>query len=208
MQAPGMAPGQQMQQMQAPGQQMQQGMGAAGPTAYGVSLNPGERVVYAFKPSYMGDKIAYWFLGVLTAIFLIGIYFIYLALTIEKKNPRAHLVTTQRIITVQGEGEPLSYWLQNVADLEPVRQKVNAGGGGLLGAAISAGVSAVANKMADKNAKTTAKYWTRAIGIILIEHSGARQQVDCRDAKNMGLFLAQGMMSGGFNNAPDAAYEA
>ncbi len=186
---------------------MGQAAAAGGPSAYGVPLNPGERVVYANKPSYTVEKVMYWIVGVLTFWFLLGFYFIYLAVTIEKKNPRAQMVTTQRIINVPGEGMPQSYWLQSIADVEPVRQKVNAGGGGLLGAAISAGVSAVANKMADKNAKTTAKYWTRSIAIVLIEHGGARHQVDCRDAKSLGLFLAQGMMSGGFQNAPDAVYE-
>ncbi len=176
-------------------------MAPGGVTAFGVPLNPGERVVYAHVPNYTMEKVMMWIFGVLTAVFLIGLYFIYLAINYEKRNPKAQLVTTQRIIVVPGEGQPESHWLQNVVDVEPVRQKVS-GGRGLLGAAISAGVSAVANKMADKKAKTTPGYWTRAIAIILIEHTGARHQLACRDAKNMGLFLAQGMMSGGFDNAP------
>ncbi len=54
----------------------------------GVPLQPGERVVYFFKPSYTGDKIALWIVGVLTVWMLIGIIFIVLALMVDSRTPR------------------------------------------------------------------------------------------------------------------------
>jgi hypothetical protein len=212
---------QQHQQQQQPGYGMapqgamvpQYGGGMAAPgmgggSVMGVPLQAGERVVYFNKPSYTGDKIAMWILFVFTFWILIGFFFLYQALTMEKKNPKGHVVTTLRVISIPGEGEPISYYLQNVADLEPVRQSAGGGGGGgLLGAAIRAGVTAVANSMADKKSKTERSYWARSIAVVLIDHGGMKHQINTKDAINMGMFIAQGMVSGGFNQCPDVHFE-
>jgi hypothetical protein len=205
---PGMPGGQMMAPQpgqMAPGQMA--GAAPGGPSVMGVPLQQGERVVYFYKPSYGTEKIVNWILFVFTFWILIGFYFLYLALTLEKKSPKAQIVTTNRVIVVPGEGEAISYSLQNVADVEPERQKSNAGGGGLLGAAISAGVSAVQNSMADKQSKVERKYWKRSIAVFLIDQGGMKHKVVSKDAVNLGMFLANGMVSGGFNQAPDVPFE-
>lgn len=188
---------------------MQPGM-MMGPSVLGVPLQPDERVVYFYKPSYTGDKVAYWFLFALTVWFVVGFIFMYMALTIEKKNPRGQVVTTHRVIQLPGDPtqQPTQVYLQAIHDLEPVRQSAGGGGGGgLLGAAIRAGVTAVANSMAEKKAKADPKYWARSTAVVLIDHGGLRTQVDSKDATNLGVLLANGMMMGGFNNHPTVHHE-
>ena len=102
------------------------------------------------------------------------------------------------------------HWLQNVADVEPIRQQAHAGGGGLLGALVAAGVSAALNSMADKKKKIDPKYWARAIGIVFIDQQGGRAEVRCQEKPkemiDLGMFIAQGMYQGGFTAFPDAPY--
>ncbi len=140
----------------AQGQMVPAGMAQS---VLGVPLQPGERVVYFFKPSYTGDKIALWVVGVLTVWMLIGIIFIVLALMVDSRNPKAQVVTNMRVIEISGKGVPTWIPLADAVDLTAERQKGNAAGGGLIGLAISAAVSAVQNSLAEKNSKMDPTYW-------------------------------------------------
>jgi len=183
-------------------------MAGGAPTVMGIPLQPGERVVYFFKPSYTADKVAMWIVGVLTIVVLIGIVFIVLALTVESRNPRAQIVTNMRVIEISGKGVPTWIPLSDVMDLTPERQKANTGGGGLLGLAISAAVNAVANSMAEKNSKMDPTYWKRTIGINVIGRAN-RIKVATREPLKLGPFLAHCVFEpGSADRAPTVNYDA
>lgn len=150
--------------------------GASG-TVMGVPLEPGERVIWFKRHDYTVDKIIMWVFGVLFLVVLIGIIFIILALIHDGRNPRAHVITNRRIIVIDGKGQQQSYALNQIADLDPVRQSAGGGGGGLIGLAVRAAVTAVANHMANQNAKIDPSYWNRTIAVTLITHHGQRVQV-------------------------------
>lgn len=170
---------QQQQQMQGYGPPPMQGQ--PGASVLGIPLEPGERVIWFKKHDYTTEKVINWILGVLFAVVLIGFLFIYLAVTMDSRNPKAHILTNRRFIVIPGTGAPQMYALQQVADVEPQRQRVQ-GGGGLIGLAISAAATAVANSMADNNHKLQVGYWARTEAIILITHHGQRVNVATRPA--------------------------
>ena len=146
-------------------------MAAPGSTVFGVPLEPGERVVYFKQHNHAVEKWMMIILGVLFLVVIIGLIFIYLGVTAETRNPKAHALTNRRLIYWPGKGPPQSVYFAQITDMEPVRQQAR-GGGGLIGAAIGAAVSAAMNHMANKNEKTSQKYWNRAIGIILVTQQG------------------------------------
>jgi len=178
----------QQAQMQQYGQQPMQGGG--GGSVLGVPLQPGERVIYYFKPSYTGDKIGLWIVFALTFWFLIGFIFLYMVLTFDKKNPKAQIITNMRVIEVAGTGVPTWMTLAEAVDVEPERQKVQ-GGGGLLGAVISAAATAIADGMANKKSKMDAKYWTRGIAVNIQSRSGQKFRIQTRQPLVIGPFLAR-----------------
>ncbi len=143
------------------------------PTVCGVQLQPGERVIYFYKPSYTGDKVAMWILGVLFLVVIIGLIFIYLAVTTEQRNPRAQIITNQRVIEVSGKNVPSWFPFADAMDITAERQKNANVGGGLLGMAIGAAVSAIANSMAENKSKMEPAYWRRTIAINVLGRSGA-----------------------------------
>jgi hypothetical protein len=149
---------------------------AAG-TVMGVPLEPGERVIWFKRHDYTVDKVIMWVLGVLMLIVIVGIIFIILALIHDGRNPRAHIITNRRIIVIDGKGQQQSYALNQIADVDPVRQSAAGGGGGLIGLAVRAAVTAVANHMANQNAKIDPAYWNRTIAVTLVTHQGQRLQV-------------------------------
>src|SRR5262245_45206812 len=102
---------------------------ASSRTVMGVSLAPDERVVYFHTPSSTLDKVTLWVMFVLTFWFLVGFIFLWMVLTHDKKNPKAVAVTTHRVLVFPGQGEPVSYWLRDIVDVEPVRQNAHSGGG-------------------------------------------------------------------------------
>jgi hypothetical protein len=166
------------------------------PTVLGVPLNPGERVIYYFKPSYTVDKVVFWILGVMLLFILVGLVFIYLALTHETRNPKAQIVTNHRVIEISGKGVPSFIPLNDIADLTPERQKAQAGGGGLLGLAISAAVNAVANNMAEKNSKMTPDFWKRTIAIQIVGRT-QRLRIATREPLKLGPLLARAVWEPG-----------
>lgn len=167
-------------------------MGGAG-TVMGVPMEPGERVIWFKRHDYTVDKIILWVVGVLFLVVLIGVIFIILALIHDGRNPRAHIITNRRIIVIDGKGQQQSYALNQIADIDPVRQSAGGGGGGLIGLAVRAAVTAVANHMANQNAKIDPSYWNRTIAVTLVTHHGQRIQVPAglNYGKDFGFTLAR-----------------
>jgi hypothetical protein len=187
---------------------MQQAFNGA-PTVCGVQLQPGERVIYFYKPSYNGDKIAMWVLGVLFLVVIIGLLFIYLAVTMEQRNPKAQIVTNQRVIEVSGKGVPSWFPFADAMDITAERQKNTNVGGGLLGMAIGAAVSAIANSMAENKSKMEASYWKRTIAINILGRSGGRFRMQSRQPLVVGPFLARCVLEPGSSEvAAPVPYEA
>ena len=179
------------------------------PTVCGVQLQPGERVIYFHKPSYTGDKVAMWILGVLFLVVIIGLVFIYLAVTTESRNPRAQIITNQRVIEVSGKGVPSWFPFSDAMDVTAERQKNQNVGGGLLGMAIGAAVSAIANSMSENKSKMEAKYWRRTIAINVLGRSGARFRMQTRQPLVVGPFLARCVLEPGSSEmAAPVPYEA
>lgn len=207
-QAPqGYDPAQQQQQQQQYGQAPMGGApmqaygqpamaGGGGGSVLGVPLQPGERVIYFYKPSYTGDKIALWVVGILTLIVVIGIIFIILALIHDGRNPKAQIVTNMRVIEVSGKGVPTWTALGEAVDLEPERQKVQ-GGGGLVGALVSAAATAIADSMANKKSKMDPKYWGRTIAINIQNRNGQKFRIQSRQPLVLGPFLARCILEPG-----------
>jgi hypothetical protein len=178
-------------------------------TVMGVPLQPGERVVYFHKPSYAVDKAVFWIVGLLTLIVLIGIIFIVLALLVDKRNPRAQIVTNRRVIRIDGKGNPSFMALADAADVDVERQKAQSHGQGLIGLAVSAAVNAVANSIASNNAKIDRKFWARGVAVIVLGRSGQRFRVETRDAQNLGPCVAKCVLQpGSAEQMPTPAYEA
>ena len=203
--APGYAP--------PPGQAMVpaagQALASGGASVMGVPLMPGERVVYFYKPSYTAYKVVFWIFGVLMLVILIGIIFIVLALLVDKRNPRAQIVTNMRVIEISGKGFVTSIPLSDAVDLTPERQQNNGGaGGGLIGLAIGAAVNAIANSMAEKNSKMTPDYWKRTVAIHVLGRS-QRMKVMTREPRKLGPFLAHCVFEpGSADRAPTVVYDA
>lgn len=186
---------------------MQPSIGAA---VCGEVLQPGERVVYYRAMDYATSKTIYLVMGILfMPVFFLGAIFLWLRGKIEKDNPRAIAVTTQRILIEQGTGLTTTHWLQNVADIEPIRHQGGGHGGGLVGALVAAGVNAALNSMADKKAKIDPKYWSRSVGVTFVDQQGNKSDLRCQEKPKemvaLGLFVAQGMYQGGFHGFPDVS---
>lgn len=183
--------------------------GGGGGTVLGIPLDAGERVVWFKEHNHTAEKVILWIFGVLFAIVLIGLVFIYLAVTVDKRNPRAHAVTNRRFIYWPGGGHPPQVFaLHDMADLEPERQR-SSGGGGLLGAAIGAAVSAVANHMANKNSKVDPSYWNRTIAITVITHHGQRIKIPTgHSGKDIGLTLSRCLFAGVAEQLPAVHFNA
>jgi len=178
------------------------------PTVLGVALQPGERVLYYFKPSYTVDKVVCWIVGLLTLLILIGIGFIVYALLMDRYRPRAQVVTTLRVIEISGKGVPSWIPLADATDVLAQRQQGGYGGGGLLGAVISAAVTAVANSMAEKNSKMTPGYWKRTVAITVVGRS-ARLKVTTKEPSKLGPLLARAIFEpGSAERAPGVGYDA
>jgi hypothetical protein len=186
---------------------MQPTIGAA---VCGEALQPGERVVYYRGMDYSTSKTIYLVMGIVfMPVFFLGAIFLWLRSKIDKDNPRAIAVTTQRVLVEQGTGMTTTHWLQNVADIEPIRHQGGSGGGGLVGALVAAGVNAALNSMADKKAKIDPKYWSRSVGVKFVDHQGNRSELRCQEKPKemvqLGLFISQGMYQGSFESFPDVA---
>ncbi|MEZ4308303.1 MAG: hypothetical protein R3F14_09690 [Polyangiaceae bacterium] len=127
---------------------------------------------------------------------LIGIIFIILALIHDSRNPKAQIITNMRVMEVSGKGVPTWINLQDAVDVEPERQKVQ-GGGGLVGALVSAAATAIADGMANKRSKMEPKYWTRGIAANIITRSGQKFRIQTRQPLVFGPFLARCILEPG-----------
>ena len=185
-------------------------MAVDGSGPLGVALMPGERVIYFYKPSYTTEKVMFIILGVLFLIVLIGIVFIILGLRVEKMNPRGQMVTTRRIVWVDGKGQVFSLPFEEAVDLEAEVQRSNANiGGGLVGALVGAAVSAAADAMRQRNAKTDPKFWARAIAVVVLTRAGQKFRIQSKDARNLGPFLAHCVFNpGSQEHAPNVPVAA
>ena len=166
-------------------------------TVCGVQLQPGERVIYFYKPSYTGDKVVMWIFGVLFLVVIVGLIFIYLAVTVEQRNPKAQIITNQRVIEVSGKGVPSWLPFSDAMDVTAERQRNTNVGGGLLGMAIGAAVSAIANSMAENKSKMEPKFWARTIAINVLGRSGTRFRMQTRQPQVVGPFLARCVLEPG-----------
>lgn len=142
----------------------------------GVPLEPGERVIWFKEHSHTVEKVMMIILGVLFLVILIGLLFIWMGVTADKRNPRAHAITNRRLIFWPGKGGPQFYPVSQIVDVEPERQRAH-GGGGLLGAAIGAAVTAALDHSANKKEKTSAAYWKRTIAMTVVTQQNQRVQI-------------------------------
>ena len=172
---------QQQPQMQQQHQQMMAPPGQApamggGQTVMGVPLEPGERVIWFKKHSYLLDKIIMITLGVFFLIVIIGIGLIIYGIMLDRFKPKAHALTNRRLIYIDGKGVATSYYFAQIADFD-VERKAKSGGGGLMGAAIGALATAAQNYMANQQGKLERKFWTQAVAIVVTYQNG--QKVKC-----------------------------
>ncbi len=86
-----------------------QGNGSPSPTTvFGVPVEPGERVIYYKRKSWLGARIALVIFGIpLIPVFGIGLYLFYWAITHRKSMCYAQVITNQRLLTINGHGQPL-----------------------------------------------------------------------------------------------------
>ena len=191
-----------------PWAQQQQGYGMQGAgSVYGMPLEPGERVIYFQRHQYGASKVILIILGVLFLVVLVGALFIYLGLTIEKRSPKAHIVTNRRFIYVPGTGAPQMFPLQQIADLEPERQSAGGGGGGLIGLAVRVAVTAAMNHYSAKNAKVDIKYWARTIAIWVTNLHGQKIKVPAQGGQRLGFVLSQAVLAQQAEYMPPVPHE-
>lgn len=146
------------------------------PTVLGAPLHPDEAVLWIRTHSYTAEKVRLIIGGILFLVVLIGIFLLVKAASIESKWPKAHVLTNRRLIVIWGGArEPVSYYLNDIADLEPVRMNVR--GGGVIGAVAGAVVSAAMNHAAAQNPKLAPGYWARAAHVMIALRSGGRVKV-------------------------------
>ncbi len=167
----------------------------SGQTVMGVPLEPGERVVWFKKHSYMLEKIIMIVMGVIFLVFIIGIGLIIYGILLEKWKPAAHALTNRRLIYIDGKGNVQSYYFAQMADLDVERQKKNVGGGGLLGAAINAAANAAVNHFANQNSKLERKFWNGAVAIMVVYQNGTKVKVptDTDYGPELGLLMSRAL---------------
>ncbi len=190
-----------------------QGYGAGpmsgAPTVLGIPLEPGERVIWFKRHDHTTEMVVMIVLGVLFLIVLVGIVFLILGLTANSRNPRAHVLTNRRLIYVTGKGQVQQFYLNQLADIEPERQR-SSGGGGLVGLAIGAAVSAAQNHFANQNHKLDPKYWKRTIALKLKFGNGqsARVPAAMGYGGELGLMTVRAVFNREAEMLPQVAYQA
>jgi hypothetical protein len=187
-----------------------QGYGAPGgaPTVMGVPLEPGERVLWFKKHDYTTEMVLMIIVGVLFLIVLVGIIFIVLGATVNSRKPRAHILTNRRIIYVTGGGQVQQFYLNQIANIEAVREQRSSGGGGLIGAAVAAAANAAMNHFADQNHKMDPSYWrrTNAINLIFGNHARARIPADVGYGPELGLLTTRAVFNREADTLPSAMH--
>ena len=147
-----------------------------GGTVMGVPLQPGERVIWFRKHDYATEMIVNIVLGVIFLVILVGAIFIILGLTVNGRNPRAHILTNRRLIWISGKGQVQEFPLGQISDIEAERQR-SSGGGGLIGLAVGAAISAARDHFANQKHKLDMAYWRGTIALQLVFGNGARARV-------------------------------
>jgi hypothetical protein len=178
---------------------------AAARTVMGVPLEPGEHVIWFRRHHYTLEMVQNLVLGALLLIVLVGVVFIVLALTVNGRKPRAHILTTYRLIYITGRGQVHQFPLNHIAGIEAERQRAS-GGGGLVGAAVGAAITAAQNHIANQNPKLDLKYWKRTVAIKLAFGNGARARVPVALSygAELGLLTARAVFNREANTLPRA----
>lgn len=162
-------------------------------TVMGIPLRPDERVVYFSRPDFRTAKTLMLVMGILFAVVLIGIFFLVSRGKIEQRNPRALILTTHRLLVVQGTGEVLEIPLMDIRDIAAIRFE--------------------SRMMADRRPRTDPMYWRggTAIGVRVTRASGGVEEVRCKDRPDaiwgFGRLLAVGLEQRSFASLPTVAYE-
>ena len=151
----------------------------------GVPLQTGERVIYYYRHDYTSTKVVLWIVGLLSLIFIIGIFFIISAVILGRKKTGARVVTNLRVISISGDGVPWSMALDEIVDVEAERGQVQ--NLGLVGAI----ATVIGENIADRKSKMTAKYWTRCAVIRIKNRDGQVFGIPADQALVLGPFLAQ-----------------
>lgn len=180
------------------------------PTVLGVPLEPGERVLWFRQHSYKGTKITLIILGVLTLVILVGIFLLWSGLTIEKRSPKAHVLTNRRLIYFAPQGPPQIFPLPAITDVEPTRQQVNSGQGGLVGALAEVAATAAANKRANEVGKLSERYWERTIALTLTMHDGGKPKIPValKYGRAFGFLLAKAVLGRAADALPATGFYA
>lgn len=100
-------------------------MSNPGRVLYGVPLEAGERVLYFKQNSRLPRRILWVVLGIpFIAMFGLGIYLIYCAITDRKKSIYAQAFTNRRVLAISGRGQVLfSLRWDQIAGLNKVSGK-------------------------------------------------------------------------------------
>ena len=92
-------------------------------TVPGVELEPGERVlVWRVETGHGGKVAAMIVLGGVLAIGVIGLLFLYMAVTYKKRTTYAELVTDRRFVHVKGDGRVVSVPYNTITKVTTIRQ--------------------------------------------------------------------------------------
>ncbi len=179
-----------------------------GKTVMGVPLNPDEKVVYFEEGEYWTDILLNWILGVVFLAVLVGIWFIYKAVTYKEKHPKAWAVTSQRILIVEGNGEVKQYYFhRDVRDIQARRRKrdfVKNDGGGFIGNMLENAANAAANMVQNEGDKTSNLYWDDCETIALSLTNGQVVDFAPPAPPHVGKLLGRLM----FKNSAADEYEA
>jgi hypothetical protein len=134
-------------------------------------------------------------LGVLFLIFVVGIVLIVAALRSEKRNPKAHAITTRRLLAFGNVGMPEAWALASIASIDAERAKVARTAGSptaSLGTAIGSAIVATRHAALNQRSTVEPEYWQGAVGITLKLKNGDFERVRCPiNGAELGLALAR-----------------
>jgi hypothetical protein len=184
------------------------GAPAGASSVMGIPLEPGERVLWFKRHDYTTEMVLNIIIGVVLLIVLVGIVFIVLGATVNGRKPRAHILTNRRIIYVTGGGQVMQFYLNQIANIEAVREQRSSGGGGLIGAAVAAAANAAMNHFADQNHKMDPSYWrrTNAINLIFGNNTRARIPAEMGYGADLGLLTTRAVFNREADTLPSAMH--
>lgn len=173
-------------------------MSAARPaTVCGVALERGERVLYFHRADFRLQRIILWTAGILFLPVLVGLVFILLAVTFQRRYRNAQIVTNRRLIEISRTGEPTVVPLGELTDVNPLYPEFSAGGrlehaipALVLEAAVD-GVREASDARARENPKVLPGHWNRAQGLRIETRSRGSRDILAHDPTSLGPFLAQ-----------------